>query len=431
MATYYWVGGAGTWNNSTTTNWSLSSGGAGGAGVPTSADNVIFNTNSGTGNVSVVNNVAVCNNLTVTANQSLKIGSTFSNLTVYGSLSISSDTNIFIFNSTRFIFAATTTGKTIAIGTSDIILNSYTFNGVGGGWTLLSDITSASNSCTFTNGTLNTNGYQLEFGTVTYSATGTFNLTLGTSTITGLSYSNSWDFATTTGLTFSGASSTIRMRNLFGTTGFFGGGLTYGNLIFYGGSSGAILNITGANTFTGTISSTLSVPHTITLPSAVTTTVANWTVTGSSGNVVTLNSSTAGTQATLNKSGAGVVLSVDYLSISDINGTPSSIWYVGKNSVNVSNNTGLLFNNAYSDNVSEPTTLRDITIRITPVSVTESTTLLDSTTQTTPFLVFVTEQITSVADTSSTVAAFLSSSTEDLVVYDASTTVASFVSSVS
>ena len=44
MATRYWVGGAGTWDATTTTNWSASSGGAGGASAPTSADNVIFNT---------------------------------------------------------------------------------------------------------------------------------------------------------------------------------------------------------------------------------------------------------------------------------------------------------------------------------------------------------------------------------------------------
>lgn len=43
MATRYWVGGSGTWNNVTTTNWSATSGGAGGASVPTANDDVIFN----------------------------------------------------------------------------------------------------------------------------------------------------------------------------------------------------------------------------------------------------------------------------------------------------------------------------------------------------------------------------------------------------
>ena len=47
MATYYWVGGDGTWDSSSSANWSLTSGGSGGAGVPTSADDVRVNTSSG------------------------------------------------------------------------------------------------------------------------------------------------------------------------------------------------------------------------------------------------------------------------------------------------------------------------------------------------------------------------------------------------
>ena len=42
MADRYWVGGAGTWDTTSTTNWSASSGGASGASVPTSADSVFF-----------------------------------------------------------------------------------------------------------------------------------------------------------------------------------------------------------------------------------------------------------------------------------------------------------------------------------------------------------------------------------------------------
>ena len=49
MATYYWVGGDGTWDASSTTNWSATSGGAGGAGVPNNTDTVIFDSASGTG----------------------------------------------------------------------------------------------------------------------------------------------------------------------------------------------------------------------------------------------------------------------------------------------------------------------------------------------------------------------------------------------
>lgn len=46
MADRYWVGGTGTWNSTNTANWSATSGGAGGASVPTSVDNVFFNSAS-------------------------------------------------------------------------------------------------------------------------------------------------------------------------------------------------------------------------------------------------------------------------------------------------------------------------------------------------------------------------------------------------
>ena len=72
MATYYWVGGAGTWNNSATTNWASSSGGAGGAGVPTSADNVIFDSFSGSGTINE-QSTAVCNDITITIGASKKV----------------------------------------------------------------------------------------------------------------------------------------------------------------------------------------------------------------------------------------------------------------------------------------------------------------------------------------------------------------------
>ena len=48
MADRFWVGGTGTWDASSTTNWSATTGGAGGASVPTSADTVTFNASSGT-----------------------------------------------------------------------------------------------------------------------------------------------------------------------------------------------------------------------------------------------------------------------------------------------------------------------------------------------------------------------------------------------
>jgi hypothetical protein len=67
MATYYWVGGSGTWDSTTTTNWAASSGGAGNAGVPSFGDNVVFdaNSNSGTSSFTVTAVDPYCQDLTI------------------------------------------------------------------------------------------------------------------------------------------------------------------------------------------------------------------------------------------------------------------------------------------------------------------------------------------------------------------------------
>ena len=51
MANKYWVGGAGTWDLSSTTHWSNASGGAAGATAPGNFDTAIFDAASGSGSV--------------------------------------------------------------------------------------------------------------------------------------------------------------------------------------------------------------------------------------------------------------------------------------------------------------------------------------------------------------------------------------------
>jgi hypothetical protein len=95
MATYYWVGGSGTWDASTTTNWALSSGGAGSAGFPTSSDSVIFDLNSGAAPVVTIN-TAVCSACTIGAPTSgtltLAFGS--STLTASGNFSVTTTISV-------------------------------------------------------------------------------------------------------------------------------------------------------------------------------------------------------------------------------------------------------------------------------------------------------------------------------------------------
>lgn len=116
MATYYWVGGAGTWDNASTANWSATSGGAGGAGVPTSIDTAIFNANSGTGAVTIAS-TATC--LNCSFNGSGIIATLNANHTVtFTTLTVSAG-----------VFDCSTFNMSFGVGTIGITGGTFTCNG--------------------------------------------------------------------------------------------------------------------------------------------------------------------------------------------------------------------------------------------------------------------------------------------------------------
>jgi hypothetical protein len=82
MANRYWVGGTGNWNTSNTANWSATSGGGGGASVPTSSDNAYFNGSSGAGTVTITSTVP-CNDLDCTGFTGTIAGTNANTLDVY------------------------------------------------------------------------------------------------------------------------------------------------------------------------------------------------------------------------------------------------------------------------------------------------------------------------------------------------------------
>jgi len=84
MATYYWVGGNGTWDNANTTNWSASSGGAGGSGPPLAADTAIFDLLSGGGTCTTATG-ATCAACTLNSTTALSLGAP---LTLTGQFSL-------------------------------------------------------------------------------------------------------------------------------------------------------------------------------------------------------------------------------------------------------------------------------------------------------------------------------------------------------
>lgn len=201
--------------------------------------------------------------------------------------------------------------------------------------------TTSSKGCTLYGGTLNLNGKTLTMGTtgvftVNDGSTGqTQNITFNGGTIVcpnGFTYT-AGNFTTTAGTSPGKISMT-------GTATFAGGGKTYDTNL--SADVAGTITITGANTFTS-ISNGVATA-TIAFPASTTTTVTNWYLAGTLGNLCTVKSSTAGTQATLSK--VSNYVSSNYLSLQDTNATGGAAWYAGSGSTNVSNNTGWLFSDA-------------------------------------------------------------------------------------
>ena len=211
MADRYWVGGAGTWNTTSTTNWSASSGGASGASVPTTADNVFFD-QAGTYTVTCTGALA-CLDITVSAGTVTFANGTSPSFTISGSLFFVAGT---VWSTTgNILFNATTTGKTITPNGATFSPLNFTFNGVGGGWTLGSALTTSSSTTIYlTAGTLDTSasGYAITANAFNSSSTSTRVLNLNSSIIT-LSAASPFTVTAGASLTYNYGTSEVRFTN--------------------------------------------------------------------------------------------------------------------------------------------------------------------------------------------------------------------------
>ena len=89
MANRYWVGGTGSWTSVNTANWSTTSGGVGGASVPTSADTIYIDSNSGSGLVSLDTTVNGKDFYYTNSNIGLTTLNTSTQFNIFGHFSIS------------------------------------------------------------------------------------------------------------------------------------------------------------------------------------------------------------------------------------------------------------------------------------------------------------------------------------------------------
>ncbi|MBN8697608.1 MAG: gliding motility-associated C-terminal domain-containing protein [Bacteroidetes bacterium] len=222
----YWVGGTGSWQE--TSHWSFTSGGPGGASVPTATDDVIFDQHSfvAPGQTVMMNGNFACHSIDWMGIDKQVIFSAAKNkkLTVHGNYQLSP----LLLNGFKgtTVFASNLSSN--VINTNGVTLKGdWEFNG-SGSWILQNDVlTEDEVTIKLLKGTLNTNSKNITCGYFTGNSNQNRTLNLGSSEIT---VKNIWDFSQATNLTFISATSRIIFETDVTSTNFKSGNLSYNSV---------------------------------------------------------------------------------------------------------------------------------------------------------------------------------------------------------
>lgn len=345
MANRYWVGGGSSanWNATAPTNWGTASNTQDNASVPTSTDDVIFD-GVGTGaSNSTISAAITINSLDCTGYANTLTHNNVLTLTIAGNLfKLSSGMTYVAAVNTCLILFTSTSGTTL-ITTAGKGIRTITFDGVGGTFQLqdaLAGSSATASVLTLTNGTFDTNNFNVTWARFASNNSNIRTLTMGSSTFSlGGTNVTPWNLATTTNLTFNVGTSVITFTDILGfSKTFAGGGLQYATvtlgvdfIVISGNNTFNTLNVNMANLATG-----------LQITSGSTQTIVNsFTTNGDSGIIVKLSATTPGSAFTLSKV-SGIVCE-DWMSIQDSTASGGAVWSAGANSTNVSGNSGWAF----------------------------------------------------------------------------------------
>jgi hypothetical protein len=265
-----------------------------------------------------------------------------SSVFIYGNFKVSSGMTLTASGSTM-TFGATSGTQQITTNTKTLDFP-ITFNGVGGTFQLQDALTAGTaRGINLTNGTLDLFGQTFTIGGAntndrfTINA-GTKNITFnGGTLVIATSSTIAFNNAAPTGFTTTAGTGTgtISMTSASAKS-FIGGGSTFNCTLNQGGAGD--LTIKDSNTFSN-ITNTVQ-PASILFTAGTTTTFSNFSLSGTSGNLITIGSVTAASH-TLSK--ASGTVSADFLSISRSTATGGAGWYAGANSTDGGNNSGWIF----------------------------------------------------------------------------------------
>jgi len=319
MANRFWVGGTGTWDTTSTTNWSATSGGAGGASAPTSADIALFDALSGGGTVTITENITILVfNPAAFTSGTIDFGGNIISVAGNAQIVYNGNVQVTMTGTPRvdLTYAGGTGTRTITAGIGVTEANAVSFNVVSG-----SDIVSMSG-----------NGSRLMNLTFQAAFTGSFTRA-SSSGLFGSLTMHSGMSVTATANTLTFAATTAQTI----TTG----GITVDTFLLFNGVGGSWAfqdALTQGSTRTLTFAN-----GTIKLKNGVTSTVGTFATSGTTQKF--LQSLVPGTKATLSQ--ASGTVTATYLTIKDISATGGATWNAlwSNNNVDAGNNSGWVFGN--------------------------------------------------------------------------------------
>jgi hypothetical protein len=331
--TVYRVGTDTTWAGSS--SWATSSNGTGSdANFPLPQDTAVID-NATTGAsltfVAAYNRSAVDMSSRTTPFTIASSGAS----SFYGSFLLGSGASLGTLTATqtyrgRYTSTLTTAGKTL---NCTIILDALN------GTLQLGSALSSTASLSMGRGTFDAVSYNVTLGTFASVGSGIRTVSMGSGLWTLTSTGTVWN-ATATNFTLNKDTADVLLSNTSAIARSVSAGALSFNKLTIGGATGS--STTNLSTLTLTeLASTKTVAHTITITATAAATIGTWSVTGTAGNVVTLNSNVVGTQRTIALT--NVTSGIDYLAVKDIGVTVANRFYVGANSTDNGNNTNVIF----------------------------------------------------------------------------------------
>lgn len=345
----------GVLNWSSTNSWSATPGGTGGASVPIINDTAVYDNNSTASfgqtiqwDLPRIGSVDMSGMMDITLAPLIRLSAATS---IYGNvlkLPPSDEPGVitFAFDNAFSLFFSRQNDTTVFTPYGVFDGTSSTIACPGG----TVEIAANNSSSFFTNAYVKHSGLTLTSGTFDLNANDIVVqsnfASAGNATRVWKMGGGKWQFTGTgtvinisgTGLTITPGGSTIYTGAVSGTPVIAGGGYTFGGLSHNQGipivgsllpapnqGVGANLTITGANTFAAINGYNAGVAYTITLPAGVTTTATSFVLNGAPSTHVTLQSSSAGTPATVSVASGNQIS--NYLNIKDSTATGGAAFY--------------------------------------------------------------------------------------------------------